>query len=117
MTGTGDLNPAASFFAGPGAALVYCGSAAVAAAARKFKDRAVVIDAGADLSLSTVLQDLHLERSVATVLIEGGARILRTPWRAAWRTSPAGDRPVLRGRPVRPSWPSPPLTPTPRPTR
>ncbi len=76
MTGTGDLDPAARFFTGPGAALVYCGSAAVAAGGR-FKGRAVVIDAGADLSLAAVLQDLHLERSVATVLIEGGARILR----------------------------------------
>jgi 5-amino-6-(5-phosphoribosylamino)uracil reductase len=77
MTATGDLNPAASFFAGPGAPLVYVASQAAAAAAGKFKDRAVVIDAGPDLSLSTVLQDLYLERSVATVLIEGGARTLR----------------------------------------
>ena len=77
VTATGDLDPAARFFTGPGAALVYCASAAVAAAERKFKDRAVVIDAGADLSLAAVLQDLHLERTVATVLIEGGARILR----------------------------------------
>ena len=77
VTGTGDLDPAARFFTGPGAALVYCGAAAVAAAERKFKGRAVVIDAGADLSLAAVLQDLHLERAVATVLIEGGARILR----------------------------------------
>ena len=51
--------------------------ASAAAAAKKFKGGAVVIDAGADLSLAAVLQDLHLERSVATVLIEGGARILR----------------------------------------
>ena len=77
MTATGDLDPGASFFTGPGAALVYCASAAVAAAERKSNDRAVVIDAGADLSLAAVLQDLHLERTVATVLIEGGARILR----------------------------------------
>jgi riboflavin biosynthesis pyrimidine reductase len=77
MTATGDLDPGASFFTGPGVALVYCASAAVAAAERKSKDRAVVIDAGADLSLSAVLQDLYLERTVATVLIEGGARILR----------------------------------------
>jgi len=74
VTGAGGLDPAARFFTGPGAALAYCGSAA---AGRKFKDRAVVIDAGADLSLSAVLQDLYLERTVATVLIEGGARILR----------------------------------------
>src|SRR6202046_3764411 len=45
MTGAGDLDPAARFFTGPGAALVYCGSAA--AAGRKFKDPAVGIDARA----------------------------------------------------------------------
>jgi riboflavin-specific deaminase-like protein len=74
MTATGDLNPAARFFTGPGTPLVYVASQAAAA---KFKGQAVVIDAGAALSLSSVLQDLYLERSVATVLIEGGARILR----------------------------------------
>jgi 5-amino-6-(5-phosphoribosylamino)uracil reductase len=77
MTGTGDLDPAARFFTGPGTPLVYVASPAAAAAAEKFKGQAAVIDAGADLSLSAVLQDLYLERSVATVLIEGGARILR----------------------------------------
>ncbi len=77
MTATGDLDPAARFFTGPGTPLVYCASAAVAAAENKFTGRAAVIDAGAGLSLAAVLQDLHLERTVATVLIEGGARILR----------------------------------------
>ena len=77
MTGTGDLDPAARFFTGPGEPLVYVASPAAAAAAGKFKGQAVVIDAGGQLSLSAVLQDLYLERSVATVLIEGGARILR----------------------------------------
>lgn len=77
MTTAGDLNPAASFFTGPGTPLVYVASPAAAAAEEKFKGQAAVIDAGAGLSLSSVLQDLYLERSVATVLIEGGARILR----------------------------------------
>ena len=77
MTATGDLDPAARFFTGPGTPLVYAASPAAASAAGKFNRRAVVIDAGADLSLSAVLQDLYLERSVATVLIEGGARTLR----------------------------------------
>src|ERR1700722_7107431 len=77
VTATADLDPAARFFTGPGAPAVYCASAAVAAAEEKFAGRAVVIDAGAGLSLAAVLQDLHLERTVATVLIEGGARILR----------------------------------------
>jgi 5-amino-6-(5-phosphoribosylamino)uracil reductase len=77
LTATGDLDPAARFFTGPGAALLYCPSAAAAAAGRAFKDRAAVIDAGAELSLAAVLQDLYIERSVATLLIEGGARTLR----------------------------------------
>jgi 5-amino-6-(5-phosphoribosylamino)uracil reductase len=77
VTATGDLDPAARFFTGPGVPLVYCASPAVAAAEKKFAGRAVVIDAGAGLSLAAVLQDLHIERTVATVLIEGGARILR----------------------------------------
>jgi 5-amino-6-(5-phosphoribosylamino)uracil reductase len=77
LTAAGDLDPAARFFAGPGAALVYCASAAVPAAGKKFNDKAVVIDAGPVPSLAAVLQDLRIERAVATVLIEGGARILR----------------------------------------
>jgi 5-amino-6-(5-phosphoribosylamino)uracil reductase len=77
MTATGDLDPAAHFFTGPGAPLVYCPSAAAPAAEKKFQNKAVVIDVGAELSLPAVLQDLYLERTVATVLIEGGARILR----------------------------------------
>ena len=77
LTAAGDLDPAARFFAGPGTPLVYVASPAAAAAAAKFKGQAVIIDAGDALSLSSALQDLYLERSVATVLIEGGARILR----------------------------------------
>jgi 5-amino-6-(5-phosphoribosylamino)uracil reductase len=77
VTAAGDLDPAARFFTGPGAPLVYCPSAAVPGAEKKFKDKAVVIDAGVELSLAAVLRDLYLERTVATVLIEGGARILR----------------------------------------
>jgi 5-amino-6-(5-phosphoribosylamino)uracil reductase len=77
LTATGDLDPAAPFFTGPGAPLVYCARAAVPAAEKTLKDKAVVIDAGPELSLAAVLQDLHHERSVETLLIEGGARILR----------------------------------------
>jgi 5-amino-6-(5-phosphoribosylamino)uracil reductase len=77
LTATGDLDPAARFFSGPGTPLVYCPSAAVPAARDSLRDRAVIIDTGAELSLAAVLQDLYAERTVATVLIEGGARILR----------------------------------------
>jgi 5-amino-6-(5-phosphoribosylamino)uracil reductase len=56
LTATGDLDPSARFFTGPGTPLVYTGP---------------------ELSLAAVLQNLHAERTVATLLIEGGARILR----------------------------------------
>jgi 5-amino-6-(5-phosphoribosylamino)uracil reductase len=77
LTATGDLDPAARFFTGPGTALVYCASPALRAAERIQFARAVVIDAGPRLSLAAVLQDLLTERTVATLLIEGGARVLR----------------------------------------
>jgi 5-amino-6-(5-phosphoribosylamino)uracil reductase len=77
MTTAADLDPAARFFTGPGPALVYCPAPAVAAAEAKFNGGAAVIAVGDELSLPAVLHDLHIERSVATVLIEGGARILR----------------------------------------
>jgi 5-amino-6-(5-phosphoribosylamino)uracil reductase len=77
LTATGDLDPAARFFTGPGTPLVYCATSAVPAAEKKLKDKAVLIDAGPDLSLAAVLQDLHSERAVETLLIEGGAHILR----------------------------------------
>jgi 5-amino-6-(5-phosphoribosylamino)uracil reductase len=77
LTATGDLDPAARFFTGPGTPLVYCASAAVPAAEKTLKDKAVVIDAGPELSLAAVLHDLHHERAVETLLIEGGAHLLR----------------------------------------
>jgi 5-amino-6-(5-phosphoribosylamino)uracil reductase len=76
LTATGDLDPAARFFAGPGIPLVYSPSAAVPAVAKSLGDKAVVINAGAELSLQAVLQDLYEERKVATVLVEGGSQIL-----------------------------------------
>lgn len=77
LTATGSLDPAARFFSGPGTPVVYCAAAAIPAARRNLRDRAAVIDAGPELSLAAVLQDLQEERAVATVLIEGGSRILR----------------------------------------
>jgi 5-amino-6-(5-phosphoribosylamino)uracil reductase len=55
LTASGDLDPAANFFTGPGTPLAY---------------------QGADLTLKKVLHDLHAHRDVATVLLEGGARVL-----------------------------------------
>lgn len=87
VTATGDLDPAARFFAPPepagaltrpgaGAApLVYCASPAVPAVAR-LGDRAEIIDAGDPPSVSFMLADLA-ERAAARLLVEGGSVLLR----------------------------------------
>ncbi len=77
LTGTGDLDPAARFFTGPGTPLVYCAAPVTAAVRTRLGRAAVVIDAGDPPSLRDVLHDLYLERAVATVLVEGGSAILR----------------------------------------
>jgi len=77
VTATGDLDPAARFFAGPGTPLVYAPAVAAAAARRNLKDKAVVIDAGEELSLAAVLHDLYAERMVFTLLAEAGAVLAR----------------------------------------
>jgi 5-amino-6-(5-phosphoribosylamino)uracil reductase len=56
LTATGNLDPTARFFTGPGTPVVY---------------------AGPELSLAAVLQNLHSERKVESLLIEGGAHLLR----------------------------------------
>ena len=95
VTATGDLDPAARFFAppeppgartppGPASArtpraarpLVYCARPAVPAAGARLGDRADVIDAGDPPSVSFMLADLA-ERSAARVLVEGGSVLLR----------------------------------------
>jgi riboflavin-specific deaminase-like protein len=75
LTGTGDLDPAARFFAPGALRLVYCATPALPEANARLGDRAVVIDAGAPLSLGAVFNDLA-ERSVARLLVEGGAQVL-----------------------------------------
>ena len=78
VTATGDLDPAALFFAATGGTpLVYCATPALAAARSRLGGVAVVIDAGDQPSLRRVFEDLHSERMVPTLLVEGGARILR----------------------------------------
>ena len=88
VTTTGDLDPAARFFAPPepagalarpgaGAApLVYCASPAVPAAVARLGVRAEVIDAGDPPSVSFMLADLA-ERAAARLLVEGGPVLLR----------------------------------------
>jgi len=77
LTATGDLDPRAMFFTGPGTPLVYAPARAAKLARDNLGERAAVIDAGEKLTLAAVLEDLSTERGVATVLIEGGSRILR----------------------------------------
>jgi 5-amino-6-(5-phosphoribosylamino)uracil reductase len=77
LTATGDLDPAARFFTGPGTPLVYCATPVVTAVRASLGRVAVVIDAGDPPSLGGVFRDLHSERNVATLLVEGGSRILR----------------------------------------
>ena len=74
LTATGDLDPAARFFAPGALRLVYCATPALRPAA-KIKDSAVLIDAGDPVSVGFMLQDLA-ERGVARLLVEGGARVL-----------------------------------------
>jgi len=77
VTATGDLDPLARFFGGPGIPLVYAPAAAAGAARKNLGDKAVVIDTGAELSLAAVLHDLYTERMVLTLLAEPGAVLAR----------------------------------------
>lgn len=76
LTASGMLPPAARFFTGPGGPpLVYCGSGAVGPAMALLSGTAIVIDIGESPSLAAVLHDLS-ERTVSTLLLEGGSRLL-----------------------------------------
>jgi 5-amino-6-(5-phosphoribosylamino)uracil reductase len=77
VTATGRLDPSARFFTGPGTPLVYCAAPALTAARASFGEAAVIIDAGDPPSLRDIFADLYSERLVATLLVEGGSRILR----------------------------------------
>jgi len=75
LTATGDLDPAARFFAPGAPRLVYCATPALARARTRLGDSAVLIDAGDPLSLGFMLTDLA-ERAGPRALVEGGARVL-----------------------------------------
>jgi 5-amino-6-(5-phosphoribosylamino)uracil reductase len=75
LTGTGDLDPRANFFAPGAPRLVYCATPALSRAQANLGESAVLIDAGDPASLNVILQDLS-ERSVARLLVEGGAQLL-----------------------------------------
>ena len=77
LTATGDLDPAARFFAPGAPRLVYCATPALAQArARLGAGAAEIIDAGDPLSLEVMLQNLGNERAIRRLLVEGGARLL-----------------------------------------
>jgi riboflavin-specific deaminase-like protein len=75
VTGTGDLDPAARFFAPGAERLVYCATPALPRARARTGDQAVIIDAGDPLTLEFVLNNLA-ERNVVRLLVEGGAQLL-----------------------------------------
>jgi 5-amino-6-(5-phosphoribosylamino)uracil reductase len=56
---------------------VYCATQALIAARARLGGITEVIDAGDPPTLGRVFEDLHSKRKVATLLVEGGARILR----------------------------------------
>jgi riboflavin-specific deaminase-like protein len=75
LTATGDLDPRARFFAPGAERLVYCATPALPRARARIGEKAGLIDAGDPLTLEFVLNDLA-ERSVARLLVEGGAHVL-----------------------------------------
>ena len=79
ITGSGNLDPQASFFTAGGAEvckLVYCASPAVRTAQRRFgmAPATSVIGAGSPVDLITVVTDLA-ERGVRRLMVEGGQSI------------------------------------------
>jgi len=75
LTATGDLDPRARFFAPGAERLVYCATPALPRARARIGEKAGLIDAGDPLTLGFVLNNLA-ERSVARLLVEGGAHVL-----------------------------------------
>jgi 5-amino-6-(5-phosphoribosylamino)uracil reductase len=79
ITGTGNLDPRASFFTAGGTdvcKLVYCASPAVRAARDRLSTAPAtsIIDAGSPLDLVTVLTDLAA-RDIRRLMVEGGQNI------------------------------------------
>lgn len=78
LTRSGSLSPDFRFFTGPRPApLVYCPAAVAESLAGRLGPAAEVIGIGPAPSLMAVLSDLSAERSVDSVLVEGGSGVLR----------------------------------------
>ena len=77
LTGSGDLDPAASFFtSGQADKIVYAASPAVSKARERLAGAATVADAGDPPDLPGVLADLA-GRGVRRLMVEGGSTIFR----------------------------------------
>ena len=74
ITATGDLDPAARFFTGNAARLVYCARPALATLRERLAGLAEVVDAGDAPSPALLARDLA-ERGMARVLLEGGGEL------------------------------------------
>ena len=74
ITATGDLDPAAQFFTGNAARLVYCARPALATLRERLAGLAEVVDAGDAPSPALLARDLA-ERGMARVLLEGGGEL------------------------------------------
>jgi 5-amino-6-(5-phosphoribosylamino)uracil reductase len=75
VTGCGELDPSAQFFAaGSVEKLVYCASPALAAARERLGQVATVADAGDPVDLRRLVADLRA-RGVSRLMVEGGGRM------------------------------------------
>ncbi|MEU5726477.1 dihydrofolate reductase family protein [Micromonospora sp. NPDC047738] len=75
VTGSGDLDPAARFFAhGDGVKLVYCPGGAVEKTREQVGEVATVVDAGEPVTPAAVLADLAA-RGVRRLMVEGGGSV------------------------------------------
>jgi 5-amino-6-(5-phosphoribosylamino)uracil reductase len=75
VTGGGDLDPSAQFFAaGDVDKLVYCASSALDAARLRLGRVATVVDGGEPVDLLRMLADLHT-RGVGRLMVEGGGTV------------------------------------------
>ncbi len=75
VTDLGKLDPGASFFAtGCAEKLVYCTSAFAATLRRSLGMAATVVDAGPQVSMVAVSEDLHV-RGIRRLMVEGGGKV------------------------------------------
>jgi 5-amino-6-(5-phosphoribosylamino)uracil reductase len=75
VTCSGDLDPNANFFSlGQTEKIVYCASAAIDRAKVELGDLATVVDAGEQVEMREITEDLH-RRGVRRLMVEGGGTV------------------------------------------